>query len=360
MRKKVVIGIIVTSFSILLVCLSFYLKNNSSAKNKDSKLTVFKIQSSEKTFINGIIIPENSKYIYLDSTKGSVHKINVNNGQVVKKGDILFIYKNEQVIEQITQINTQINTNKNQKKNLLSKIGEVKKLNKVDSLATSIEAQTEAYEEQIASINIQINSLEEQLKTVKEKEYYSVISPIDGIVNINTDEKNLTSPFIIVESSNLYVSGIISEKEQPKLKANQIADVLVLSTNKSVKGKIISIGNRPVDTTANANNLKSGGTNISNYEVKIALDSQENLTNGFHVQATVKLSEQPMKIPKSAIIPEDYKYYVFKIVDNKLQKVEIKYENSDSNEVTVKEGLKEEDKIITNASKDMKEGDYVE
>jgi len=51
---------------------------------------------------------------------------------------------------------------------------------------------------------------------------------------------------------------------------------------------------------------------------------------------------------------------VFKAVDNKLTKQEITYTESDSNEVAVNSGLKDNDVVVTNPREDMKEGNPVE
>ncbi|MEG2254133.1 MAG: hypothetical protein RSC33_02265, partial [Vagococcus sp.] len=67
-----------------------------------------------------------------------------------------------------------------------------------------------------------------------------------------------------------------------------------------------------------------------------------------------------VKIPKTAILKENDKSYVFKAVDNKLTKQEITYTESDSNEVAINSGLKDNDVVVTNPREDMKEGNPVE
>src|SRR5690606_21623217 len=99
---------------------------------------------------------------------------------------------------------------------------------------------------------------------------------------------------------------------------------------------------------------------LSFYEVKISLDSQDNLINGFHVQAVVELSDSPIEIPKTSLIEEEGKTYVYKVVDNLLVKQEITYKEGESDKVIVDSGLSEEDQIVELPTEEMKEGMPVE
>lgn len=181
-----------------------------------------------------------------------------------------------------------------------------------------------------------------------------ITSPIDGKVILN-NTKDITKPYIVVEATTFYVKGSISEKDQPKLKENQQADILIFSINKTLTGKVKSVGNRPSTSEATT----GGSSTISYYDASISLDSQENLIYGFHVQATVKLKEEEIKIPRSSILEEAGKQYVFKVVNAKLTKIEITYKKGESSEVAVLSGINENDKIAITA-KDMKEGISVE
>lgn len=382
MKKKYII-ISIISVVILLSTLGFYfLKKSINNTAKGSKVELLTIAPKEKIFINGVISPEKSEDVFLDPTKGTVDKVSVKDGQEVKKGEVLFTYKSEVVSEQIKQVNRQLSSSNAQKKQLVAKESEAKKqllkqqeqaknnqallaggnntaLN--DALVPSVDSQLSAYKDQIDAIQLQINSFESELSALKEKEVTTVTAPMDGKVLLHDGKNNPTAPYMTIETSAFYVKGSINEKQQPKLKVDKPAEILILSTNKVVNGKITSIGNRPTAPQVTAQSITGGGdSNISNYTVTIAFDSQEGLTNGFHIQATVKLDEEPVKIPKTAILKENDKSYVFKAVDNKLTKQEITYTESDSNEVAINSGLKDNDVVVTNPREDMKEGNPVE
>ncbi|MBU3112369.1 efflux RND transporter periplasmic adaptor subunit [Clostridium lacusfryxellense] len=390
MKKKHIIFISIIVLIILVGIIAFVFKNNkTSTSNKSGQVAVYKIPAKDKIFVNGIIVPEKIENIYRDETKGSINKVSVTDGQLVKKGDALFTYKNELITEQIDQANQLITTSNKQKKKLLNKQSEAKKLlakqkqeakqqvakqqqaatlagapsASVDSnsIVASLTANTEAlissYPDQIDTVQTQIDTSNDQVKKLKVKEFNYIKAPIAGKIILN-DTNDMTKAYITIEATTFYVKGSINEKDQTKLKENQQVDILIFATNRTLTGKVKSVGKSPAaaDVAAQAT---TGGAAISYYDANVALDSQENIVNGFHVQATVRLEGEDMKIPKSSLLEEAGKQYVFKVVNKKLTKLAITTKKSTDSEVIVLSGLKENDSIAK-TSKDMKEGISVE
>ena len=128
MKKKHIIFISIIVVIILSGIIAYVIKNNKSlATNKTGVISLYKIPDKEKVFINGVVIPEKTESIYLDQTKGNVNKVSVINGQEVKKGEVLFTYKNDMITDQIKEIEQQITTSTNLKKKLVDKEGRSKK-----------------------------------------------------------------------------------------------------------------------------------------------------------------------------------------------------------------------------------------
>ncbi|WP_326512283.1 efflux RND transporter periplasmic adaptor subunit [Clostridium intestinale] len=368
--KKNHIILIAIAVIILATSIGFYLLKKNMQTPKSSKISTYTISSGEKVFVNGIIGPEGTEDIYLDATKGKVDKVSVKDGQVIKKGDNLLTYKNEQVTEQINQINSQLKASKSQREELLAqKKAQEEAIKNQALLASQNPTEDKATNTSninsslvsTASIDSQISAYEEQLASLKNKEYAGINAPIDGRVILHGESNNMTSPYITIESVNFYIKGTVNEKDQPKLKENQLAEIIILPTNKKITGKVTTVGNRPVTNNiaiANAT-AATAGANISNYEVIITLDSQENLTNGFHVQATIKLDDKGVEIPKTSILKEGEESYVFKVLDKKLVKQVITY-SEDGEKARVTSGLSEGDEIAENPNDEMKEGISVE
>lgn len=366
MKKKLVYASVISIFIILFFVFIYsyiFNINNDINFNKNSvKIDSYTIPERECIFVNGIITPQNSENISIDSTKGSIDKVSITNGQVVKKGEILFTYRNDQVTDQVVQLNGQIASANNQKKLLVDKQTKAKNQavqGEVDNRA-SLEAQISSYHDQIDTLQNQMNTYQEQLKTLIKKEYTTITAPIDGKVILNDPGIDVSKPYIVIETTSFYIKGSISEKDQPKLKENQSADILVFASNTNLTGKVKTIGDRPANVDLSAQSSANGSSsNISYYNVVISLDTQENITNGFHVQATVYLSENSIKIPKSSIFQDNGKYFVYKVTNNVLIKQEIAYEDSASTDVVVTSGLKENDRIAKSLN-GIKEGTSVE
>ncbi|MDK0582465.1 efflux RND transporter periplasmic adaptor subunit [Clostridium perfringens] len=376
MKKKYIIAI-VTVVILAGVGVGSYFLKQSMNKESVATMEIYTVPSTDKVFVNGKIEPEKVENIFLDATKGTVDKVEVENGDVVEKGDTLFIYKNDQVQSQVEQLELQLNSAKSQKEEINKQNAEAKKQLE-DLKKAGLEnqmpqggqmpnlGQNAGGEISTGSVDEQIKLLEKQIKALKDKEYYKVTAPIGGKVILAESSTNPTQPYITVESGNYYISGSVNEKDQPKIKEGQEVQITILSTNKNINGKISSVGNTPIDNGASlaAQTGAQGGAggNMSYYEVKITPDSQEDLTNGFHVQASVNLDKKPIEIPKEAILSVDNEEFVFKNVDGKLVKQVITYspKEGSEDEVIVSSGLNEEDKIVSNPTPNMKEGMNVE
>ncbi|MDU1306883.1 MAG: efflux RND transporter periplasmic adaptor subunit [Clostridium perfringens] len=376
MKKKYIIAI-VTVVILAGVGVGSYFLKQSMNKESVATMEIYTVPSTDKVFVNGKIEPEKAENIFLDATKGTVDKVEVENGDVVEKGDTLFTYKNDQVQSQVEQLELQLNSAKSQKEEINKQNAEAKKQLE-DLKKAGLEnqmpqggqmpnlGQNAGGEISTGSVDEQIKLLEKQIKALKDKEYYKVTAPIGGKVILAESSTNPTQPYIIVESGDYYISGSVNEKDQPKIKEGQEVQITILSTNKNINGKISSVGNTPIDNGASlaAQTGAQGGAggNMSYYEVKITPDSQEDLTNGFHVQASVNLDKKPIEIPKEAILSVDNEEFVFKNVDGKLVKQVITYspKEGSEDEVIVSSGLNEEDKIVSNPTPNMKEGMNVE
>ncbi|MDM0637584.1 efflux RND transporter periplasmic adaptor subunit [Clostridium perfringens] len=376
MKKKYIIAI-VTVVILAGVGVGSYFLKQSMNKESVATMEIYTVPSTDKVFVNGKIEPEKVENIFLDATKGTVDKVEVENGDVVEKGDTLFTYKNDQVQSQVEQLELQLNSAKNQKEEINKQNAEAKK--QLEGLKKAgLEnqmpqggqmpnlGQNAGGEISTGSVDEQIKLLEKQIKALKDKEYYKVTAPIGGKVILAESSTNPTQPYITVESGDYYISGSVNEKDQPKIKEGQEVQITILSTNKNINGKISSVGNTPIDNgaslAAQTGSQGGAGGNMSYYEVKITPDSQEDLTNGFHVQASVNLDKKPIEIPKEAILSVDNEEFVFKNVDGKLVKQVITYspKEGSEDEVIVSSGLNEEDKIVSNPTPNMKEGMNVE
>ena len=393
--KKKYITITIISTIIIASTIGFCFLKKSINDKTANKPEYYKIDSVEKVFINGTLTPRESESIYIDSTKGEISEVYVTNGQAVNAGDSLFIYNNTVIESQIDEISEQITANENSKvsinnkltnakNNLAEKENQLNKLKKqleefnfqdqveADNISMNIQQttaevsaykeQVSAYEDQIDSVKTTLNSLYNKKEKLTADKNFVVTAPISGTIVLSSNEKDYTQPYIIIESQELIVKGVVSEKDYNKIKVDDDISVNIISTNETIDGKISEIDDRPVSNTElNLSQVtQTTNTNVSYYNVLITLNSQENLINGFHSQGKVTLGDDTIKVFKTSVINEEGKSYVFIDKDGILDKVEISIKEEDGEYVIVESGLNANDVVMKNPTSETKEGVKVE
>lgn len=391
-KKYITIAIIATAIigSTIGFCLL-----KSSMNNTGNKAEYYKIDSVEKIYINGVLTPRDSESIYIDATKGELSEVFVTNGQVVNAGDSLFTYKNTNVEAQISEINDQITSNENSKSALNKKLTNTKntlgekenQLNKlqkqledavinesleIESINMNIQqitAEVQAYKEQVSAYSDQIETLDSTLNTLynkKEKlngeKAFTVTATIGGKIVLSSNEKDYTQPYIVIETEELIVKGVVSEKDFSKIRVEDNISVNIISENKTIDGKVLQIDDRPISVTelTSIQGASTNSSNISYYNVLITLNSQEGLINGFHSQGKITLGDDTIKVLKTSVIKEDNKNYVFVDADGLIDKVEITLGEEEGEYVIVTSGLKENDMVMKNPTSETKEGNKSE
>ena len=377
--KYVVIGaiILVSTVAIYLVKVT---SDNSQVKSSSIETTKIG-DSSQKIYINGIIQPIENKNIYLDVSKGKVDTVSVTDGQAVNVGDVLFTYKNDTITSQIEEFNGQVSTYQNQKERLENKKKDsnnklTEKKNSLSNLKSnpqdemiitsiqSLEGEIQALETEISSYNDQLDTINDSIKeynkkieNLKKDESVEVKADISGVVDIVGSKEDYTNVFISITSNDLYIKGSVNEKYVEKLKKEQEAEVLVIANNSTIKAKVDEISKKPsVGSSAIGSSMDTSANSLSNYDVTLLLDSQENILDGYHVQATIFEEEEELKIPKEAIIEENGETFVYKVEDGVLKKQTVEYKDSENDDVKILSGLEEGEEVVTNPSDDTKEG----
>lgn len=328
-NKKMIIG--VGTFVIIALGAGIFIYNKNKLNNEQmtemqSSIETYTIADNEKIFINGSIVPAKSQNF---NPTEEISNLNVTNGKVVKEGDLLYTVKNQAILDEIDGLKAQIN--------------ELKKSNTAND----------------PLINTEISKLDAQISALDKKAYVNTSSPFSGKVYLNEQSGNMeeTSPFMTVISNEFYMKGQASEQDLSKLQIDDPVDVLVFSNNKHLAGRISFISDRP---SSEANDMNTGEQgNLSYYGINIAFDDQEELVNGFHVQATIEVRDSLVKIPTSAIIRIEDKAYVFKDLDGILKKQAVEISSENKEFTVVKSGLDKKDVIIRYPSEDMKEGDPI-
>ena len=324
-NKKILIG------TIIIIALGsgvfIFTKNNNKNDNTiktENMIETYTIADNEKIFINGKIVPTESKDFNIP-TEGEISKLNVDNGKLVKKGDLLFTTENESI------------------------------LNEIDSLKIQINDLEKSNSENNPIINSEINKLNSQISILNKKAYINTYAPFDGKIYLNEESNTSDSSFMTLQSNTFYMKGIASEQDLSRLKIDDPAEVLILSTEQKIIGRISFISDRPTSSE----NMAGENSSLSYYDINISFEDQENLVNGFHVQASIEIIDNLSKIPTSALVKTNNEVYVFKIIDGILKKQNVEIVSSNDEFAVIKSGLDKNDIIVKYPIGNMKEGDPI-
>lgn len=337
-KIQIYLGIVVVAV-IVIVAGGIVLKNQSQ-KETEPTVQTYTIPENEKIFINGRIVPKQSKDIS-GPPNGEIPDVRVSNAQNVKKDDVLYIVKDEAAIQEISGIKTQI-------KNLIS---EKKKLKSDDPSLTAI--------------NSQIATLNTSLSTANAKAYTKIKAPFDGKVYLNNNQNQDTqgpgSALMTVQTTDYVMNGQISEQDLSKIKQDMTADITILSTGDTVKGRVSYISERPVSASSpqDASGDGSSATSMSFYSIMLTLDTQDGIIDGYHTQAVIEVNTDKHKVPSASIINDGSEVYVLAEMDGYLRKINIEILSESGDFSVVSGNLNENDIIVKNPTKNMKEGDPV-
>lgn len=345
-RKKISLLFFLT---ILVVGTLFKLKSNS--KPLDSYETLKISIGNGKGYINtfGKVEANDSKEVFVDK-KLKVDEVFIQEGDFVQKGQLLITFDE-------TNRNN-IKRNLERKKIVFNKekrnLEIIKELYKIGGSSIN---EVKDLEENIRLLEIDIEEYNEDLKKTAEK----IISPVSGTITSLKAQKNYLvdtdqALLKIIDLSNIKIILEIPEYDVKDIHLEQelILKPEVFENKREFKGKITKIAKI-------SKNSSTTSENIVEVEV-MPLEEIPNIVPGFKVSATIYLKEKENKIfiPKTSLLEENNKYYVFSVNENKIiSKKYVTIKSIDGDQALVLEGLKETDEIIITPYEKLKEGDKI-
>lgn len=337
-NKKVLVSIIVIS-SLSVGAIMLKPKDTPQPEIADTSIVeMFSVSGEEKVFINGRISPKQTKTFFKDSTLGEIEKVNVNSGEMVDKGYLLYTYKNTYKEEELKEKEAEL------------------KLKETELQALKKNPQDNAID--IKVLEKEISNLRNAVSKVKSEVITKVTAPFDGIVYLEDEiggEEGQVS-FLTIDSRDYYIEGVVNERDLPKVSTGMKADIHVFSSNEDKTGKLAYISKRPLGSTTG-----DMSSSLSQYKVRVEFDNQENLVNGFHAQVKLTSTDRKIEIPTSAIFIENEKQYVLINENGIAKKKEVKAEIVENDTIaTIISGLSNDDLIVKDVeSSNLKDGDEI-
>lgn len=372
-KKWMIIGII--ALLIIIVAINITVmqsKKNGIAENlKFASVAEKEIKNTK--LIAGVVKPENTETIYAEPAKGKIKEIFVKEGQKITKGQKLFSYDNPELIIQNKQIDidkklAQIHYDQSTAKisSLKKEIQKAQDANAPKEVTDPLESQLQdlQFQQKTTELEMEKNKLQEDELQSKQNEL-TVLSSTDGTVqkiDTNAQQNSVqtagsqTSAIIQIVSNNPFeIQGTLTELQKSQIQPNQAITLTSKAvSNKIWKGKITEISEYPTSDEAGQSMMGTTGQqtqNISYYNFKATLDSQDGLSPGYHVsiQANVA-SHKILAVPSSSIIEKGASRFVYVVKDNKVSKQKITTGTGDGEWTEVLDGLKAGEKVVKNPS----------
>jgi HlyD family secretion protein len=354
----------------------------SKKKNSANVLSFASVTNKELSntkLLSGRIVPGNIETIYPDPAKGTVKELFVKEGQEVAKGQKLFSYDNPELSIQLKQLEIDKKSTKirydqgNQKiSSIQTEIKKAKDANSPKEVTDPLDAQLQdlQVQQQTTELEIEKNKLQEE-DLQNKLNSLTVYSLYGGIVQtVNKDAGQNTSqavgtqmiPVVQIASKDPFIiQGTLTELQKSQLQPKQPITVTAKAvSNKTWTGKITEISEYPTtDETGQSSAISAGQQtqNISYYNFKASLDSQDGLSPGYHVSIQVNLSTKKMlAVPSNSIVDTGNSPYVYVVRNNKLHKQNVTTGIGDGNVTEVLKGLKAGEKVVKNPSANVYEG----
>ena len=301
--------------------------------------------STEKT---GQVVSDNEISVYTTSSQ-RVQKVFFKKGDNVKKGDVVVTFypvdKNETVRKiQIKALEVEQKRRDLRNASELFKVGGASKVS-IDDARIALE-----------TAQLELSTLQEDLSLIKDE----IVSPVDGVITEMTADENYrvnteTTLFKVSDTKNMKVEVSLSDSQIKNVAVGQRVEITSdsLPNGEKVEGEVTEVSG--VAT-------KSSSLDESNTTVTIKFNDAKNLRPGATINAVIfyKESKNVIKVPYSAVMNENGKFYVF-TVDNsgKVTKKEVQIGTNDDSYYEVTSGLSEGEKIITVIDESLKDGEKI-
>ncbi len=336
-------------FSLLLIILLSLLSCGKKEAEKEYEvITVEKGDISLSTEKTGQVVSEDTISVYTTANQ-RVSKVYFKAGDNVKKGDVVVTFypvdKNE-VLRKIEIKALEVAQKRRDLRNNseLLKVGGASKVS-VDDARVALK-----------TAELELASLQEDLSLIKNE----ITSPVDGVITEMTADENYrvnteTTLFKVSDTKNMKVEVSLSDSQVKNVQVGQRVEITSdsLPEGEKVEGVVSEISG--VST-------KSTTLDESNTTVTVKLNDVKSLRPGTTINATIfyRESKGVIKIPYSAVMNENGKYYVFTVdKDNKVMKRTISIGTNDDSYYEISSGLAAGDRVISVIDESLKDGEKI-
>ncbi|MBU3158082.1 efflux RND transporter periplasmic adaptor subunit [Clostridium estertheticum] len=373
--------------------------------SKNVKATPVSISSITTTTKYGSKLATSSQTVVTSKIAGKVDAVNMDVGQSVKKGDVLFTLDKLELTAQYNVAKAALDT-ANANLDKTSGSGYEQQLISANStldiakttyndaknnyntihqqynIGDSAKSELDAAKSKMDSASLQVSAASDSLALLKSKtgpqtdaaaagqvqqakasldlaqiqiDNASIISPINGVIserNVEVGEvvSSAVSAFTIIDASSLRSEVSMTDKDVIKVKVNQKIPVQISSMNNKIVQGI-------VDTISPSADAKT-----QLYTVKVKIENASNLLKpGMIVRVEfpdVVKTDIPV-VPNGAIFTENSVQYVYIVDATRLKKKQVVVGIANTTQTEIVSGIKLGDQVVTEGQSFLNEGQKV-
>ena len=356
-KKWSLIGISVFAALVLafLIVKAFMGAGGSGNLYKTAKANKGNLASSP--ILSGTVKSVSEQYVYYEPNKGSTPNIQVHVGDQVSAGQALVQYD-------ATSAQADYDSAVRALNKAASDIQNFKTANASIAGTTEYNSQLQSLNDAYADAQGVVTKAQLALNST------TVLSDVSGTVvevadSVNPSSQTSQTLVHVASEGQLQIQGTLTEYDLANVKVGQ--EVTIKSKvypGKEWTGKISYISNYPNDKndTTNGSSQSNSSTSSSsgssyNYKVDITSDIGD-LKQGFSTSIEVKSGTESILVPVKAVTTSGDRSYVW-VYDSKtgtISKTQVTLGNADAKNQQIVAGLDEGKTVITNPSKDFKDG----
>lgn len=361
--KKIGIGVGIVIIIVVLVGVKMW--QQQSEKNITVETTnMLEETMTDTVMAQGKLELASQQKEFFQADKGEVEEVFVKEGEEVEKGAKLFRYESNELSQEQKENELQQQSNYLELNQLKDQHAELDKQLEKDKDNDQLQEEHDQRELEQQQKNIDIEQTTMQQESVEKRlDALIVKSEMDGtIVTVNEQaasgsEEMQQEPLIRVGTLNkLIVTGGVSEYDTLKIKNDQpvklTSDVL---PDESWKGVVKSVAFLPEDT----NEMDAGDdSDGAEYPIEVTVEDKDmDLKPGFQILMEIETSKEKANVlPISAVKQQGNDSYVFVVKDEKAEQREVKVGTVTDDTIEIKDGLTEEDPVITDLSDELQDG----
>lgn len=269
---------------------------------------VYQTNLYETVEAKGVVTYSREDYVYFDKSIGSFDTFLVEEGSEVAKGDPLFAYRIRDYEETEALLTYELSKIEGEVSAIEDAIAEmvayqipkpsVPVMNDKETENTTVvitqpdpielEVMKEQFliqkEQELAAKNEQKKAVEERLKDLQDGgDTVTIASPIHG--KVKEINPSLNDPIMVIESTELQVSGEVNERDRVKVEEGQKVKISLLESGQALQGTVTSVSEAPQEVSIDTKSM---------YPFEITFNEEETLDSinpGYHTKLTITVKE---------------------------------------------------------------------